>query len=982
MKTTKRAASLILALLLLLPMVFQLVACNGGGEGDDTSNETTTQEESPSGGDEQVSEGNDRYTITIQTIGGMPLSGVNVYGINGDGNILSNARATTDENGTVSYDLPKGQKYQVELSGVPEGYNLQERYDITAGNNTIILKSSVITDDTDLTGVTYTLGMIMRDFELTTSDGDTFKLSEVLKEKKAVMLNFWYTTCTFCVEEFPGMNVAYNEYKDDLEIIAINNYSSDSMADVIDFKANYYESGALDFPMAKDTIGIEDAFSVPGNPVSVMIDRYGMISLYHAGAISESQFRKMFSVFTADNYVQQVYESIEDLVPQEKPDKEMASSEEFANVLNVGDIQVTYTPELDTADKEYSWPFEIIDWNNEKVVAPSNANKDRSFATLHAKVTLKAGDAFVFDYWASTDYGADILYLLVNGRDIYQISGISEKWEECCPWVANEDGEYDVVFLYNKDSSGKAGEDKVFLRNFRTMPAGEVKVTSYIPRDAATNIKDDKSDYQTYVTVVFNEADGYYHVGTADGPILLAKLIYGSNFSDISVTEKLIDAGDTFMVDGENCYNKFYRYCSYASNSTLYMYCSVTEELRTYLEAYAEEFGVNVHENTWLRLCYYYDVYGLDENGQPAAQFADPIKGLSAHSAYTAVEGQWSEDNNINEVTYNGMTLIPRGYLFEFIPTKSGVYRFTTVNATMETEGWIFTGNDIEWITNGRFMYTDSHQTERFCRELLTEKVVLDENGNPVLDENGEQKVELVWDANNTSIVAYMEAGTPYYIDFAFYDTASVGSFNFNVVYLGEKFDYFISASAGPFSFELNDDGTQGDTIANAIDVIKGEDGYYYHKKADGSKGSMIYADFSMITSIFTSNTLADMIDTGAYNFTLSENDHKALAMWKEAGEDEDAFNAKWSEGSWDFYQMDDIIRGKYHGNGQDMTEVMRTYLDKMIVDVTEENYELQGCVPVDQQLMEILWALMDKYTFPGVENSWCKLCYYYEYLG
>ena len=30
----------------------------------------------------------------------------------------------------------------------------------------------------------------------------------------------------------------------------------------------------------------------------------------------------------------------------------------------------------------------------------------------------------------------------------------------------------------------------------------------------------------------------------------------------------------------------------------------------------------------------------------------------------------------------------------------------------------------------------------------------------------------------------------------------------------------------------------------------------------------------------------------------------------------------------------------------------------------------------------EILQALMDKFTFEGVENSWLKLCYYYDHLG
>ncbi len=968
--TTKRVASLLLALLMLLPLAFQMVSCGGGGEGTETESgsgsETTSDDTS----------GTDSYTIQLKTVGGMALTDVMVYVVNEEGNLIGSARSSTDENGMVTYALPKGQKYQAELTGVPDGYDVKDRYDLTVGVNTIILKSEVIAD-TDLSGVIYEPGMIMHDFELTTSDGEIFKLSEVLKEKKAVMLNFWYTTCSWCVEEFPGMNTVYNEYKDKIEIIAINNYSSDSAADVANFKANYYDF-PLDFPMAKDTAGIEDAFDVPGNPVSVIVDRYGMIALYYPGAINESQFRKIFSVFSADDYKQQIYTSLDDLVPKDKPDIEMAPSADFEAALNVGNIRVTYTPELEAADKEYSWPFEVTEKNGETCVAPTNSGKDGHFATLHAKVTLKAGEAFVFDYLASSEAGADILYVLVNGKDIYQISGEETEWKENCPWVAIEDGEYDVAFVYYKNNSGMSGDDKVYLKDFRVVPKDEVKAASYIPRNAATGLTEDKSDYTNYVSVVYSEVDGYYHVGTADGPILLAKLIFGSNFSDTSVTEKLIDLGDTFMVDGKNCFDQFYKYCTYANNSKIYMYCSVTKDLRTYLEAYVEQFGLNPHEDTWLRLCYYYDVYGLEEDGTPVAQFEDPIKGLSSHSAYTAVEGQWSADNDINKVEYNGLAMIPRGYLYEFIPEKSGVYRFTTTNTKLETIGWIFSGNDAEWIANGdRILYTDSDQGERFCRELLIEKTTTDENGNT--------KTELVLDTLNSSMVAYMEAGTPYYVDFAYYEPTASGSFNFSVVYLGEKYDYFISASAGPFSFELNDDGTQGDTIAVAIDVMKGSDGYYYHKKADGTQGSLIYADFYMTTSVFTSNTLKDMIEKGAYNFTLSELDHEAIAAWESAGKDEDKLREKWgaeADSLWAHYQMDDIIKGKYHGTGEDMTEIARTYLDKIIDDVTQDNAELQGCVPVDEQLMKLLWKLMDKYTFAGVENSWCKLCYYYDYLG
>ncbi len=960
MNKTKRLLSLVLAILMLLSVASVLSACKDP--------QTPPDEEQP--GDQPgeivnpgTNPGEAIYTISIKTAGGMAMDGIMVYIYNTDGYIV--AKNSTDENGNVSFTLPASPDYKAELSGVPEGYILKDKYDVGTNGTNIVLVSEVI-EDQDLSGVSYKLGMIMHDFEVTTSDGQTIKLSELLKTKKAVMLNFWYTTCTYCVEEFPDMNNAYLQYQDQIEIVALNNYGGDSQKDVADFKAGYY-GYELAFPMAKDTAGVEDAFNVPGNPVTVMIDRYGMISLYHVGAIpSEKYFTNMFAHYVSDDYRQGTYGDVSELIPAAKPDKEMPSSEELSEVLNKGDITVTYTPELGEVDAEYSWPFEITEKDGVKCIIPSNADLDSSFATLHAKVTLKAGQAFMFDYFSSTDSGYDVLYVLVNGEDIYQISGISSQWRECCPWVATEDGEYDVALVYYKDISDRAGDDVVYLKDFRVVDAKDVTVVSYIPREAATK---GANDTFTYPQIYLNPNDGYYHVGSENGPILLAKLIYGSTFSSTSVAENLYQDG-VFTVDGKDCFAALEKYCNYAANSKVYTFCSVTEELRTYLEAYVQKYGFNTDENTWLQLCSYYDAYGKNEDGTPIAQFEDPIKGLSTHSAYIATEGK------PNRVEYIGVNILPRGYLYKFVPEKSGVYRITSGGASQEVDGWIFIGDDKQWLEFGdRILYTSGDEGERFCPDLLIETEVKDEHGNVT--------TQLTRDHNNASMVAYMEAGQAYYIDFAYYDIYGAGSFTFEINYIAPTFDYFIVASHGPFEFELGTGDSMGNTIAGGIDVILGDDGYYYHKKADGTKGSLLYADFYLTTNIFTSQSLKDMANTHAFNFALSEYDHMGLSAWEKAGKDEDKLRQMWGDdfdAYWELYEMDDIIKGIYHGDGKDMTDIFKTYIDKML---DEEGYpERQGCVPVDEQLAEILQTLMDKYTFKGVEHSWTKLCYYYRYLG
>ena len=61
------------------------------------------------------------------------------------------------------------------------------------------------------------------------------------------------------------------------------------------------------------------------------------------------------------------------------------------------------------------------------------------------------------------------------------------------------------------------------------------------------------------------------------------------------------------------------------------------------------------------------------------------------------------------------------------------------------------------------------------------------------------------------------------------------------------------------------------------------------------------------------------------------------------------------------------------------MTEEITEYYNGII---TEGELEVRGCVAVNEELAELLQMLMDKYTFKDVENSWVKLCYYYDILG
>lgn len=161
----------------------------------------------------------------------------------------------------------------------------------------------------ELDGVTFKRGDVFADMSVTTPEGKTYKISEILKEKKAVVLNFWYINCGPCQMEFPYMQDAYENYKEDIEILAVNPY--DGTDETV---AEFQKKFELTFPMAAIDEEWAQHMGLTAYPTTVVIDRYGIVSFVHTGMITEvEEFNKLFGFFTADDYEQTVIRNISDI---------------------------------------------------------------------------------------------------------------------------------------------------------------------------------------------------------------------------------------------------------------------------------------------------------------------------------------------------------------------------------------------------------------------------------------------------------------------------------------------------------------------------------------------------------------------------------------------------------------------------------------------------------------------------------------------
>ena len=859
MKKITKILALVLVMIMCLS-AFAFVGCGNNnppvntdsssdtGTNTDTGNSTDTSTDS---GSTNKPDGTENYEIYVESLGGLKLADVTFAIYEGDN---MKDFGTTDKNGKLTLSLKPGD-YTAKVRNAPDGYSYDENgYKLSVTGTKIVMTSSLIKEG-GFPMERLELGDVMHDFEVTDTNGNKVSLSGLFNgpdgiegtedDKKAVLINFFFTTCGPCQNEIPYMISSYEKYKDDVAVLAISPYPDDDESKVRVFASTM----GLTFPAAKVPVtwalAIANASGTTSYPTNVMIDRYGVVTIIEIGGItSETPFNLMFDYFSKDNYEQILVESLDQITPVEVPDIDMPSSNEIGAAINSGNIIISYYPE----DDEMAWPFIVKeDKEGNKYIATSNGGKMNSYCQINATVYLEAGQALAFNYFANTEKnfdGEDIVYVFVDGKDIFTISGVSENWETCYAFVAEDEGEYEVSILYLKNDvmDKDPKDDGFFIDDMRIVDASTIDTETYISRYAATKPNADGFGYQKYATVVLGD-DGFYHVGTKTGPLLFAELINVTQFAkNNSITLMVYNNQLTNFTEAER--NLLIDYCSYASNSKFYGLCPVTEDLKKLLIKVTEAMGVGSGENEWLEICEYYSAYGTDK------QMENPIQGLSVICPFEAVLNT-EEKPASNYVEYVNV-IMPKGYLYEFVPKVSGVYRVTT-NSAQEVLGWIF-------LDEKETLYVDSALGERLAY-LYTNN-----------------------DMNNCTMVAYLEAGKSYYIDIAFYETTAVGSFTFNLDYVAEEFDLFIEASPGPFTFEegenFNPDTLEGigKTIAGGVDVILGDDGYYYVKNPDGTKGSLLYADFLFITNVFPTKNLVQIINAGGFDLSKTDSDQLVLA--------------------------------------------------------------------------------------------------------
>lgn len=155
----------------------------------------------------------------------------------------------------------------------------------TTGLNSITGAASAITSPTSGTNV----GDIAPDFQTVSETGEAIHLSDF--RGQIVLLNFWGTWCGPCRVEMPEFEAAYTDNKaSGFTILAVNN------TDTAEAVASFSKDLGLTFPLAMDEgEAIAKAYGVFSFPSTYIIDKTGVITARHFGALTADQIQELIT---------------------------------------------------------------------------------------------------------------------------------------------------------------------------------------------------------------------------------------------------------------------------------------------------------------------------------------------------------------------------------------------------------------------------------------------------------------------------------------------------------------------------------------------------------------------------------------------------------------------------------------------------------------------------------------------------------------
>ena len=297
----------------------------------------------------------------------------------------------------------------------------------------------------------------MEDFTVQTLDG-SFHLSEVLQEKKMVLINFFATWCGPCKMEFPYMEEAYKQYADSVAVLALSVEPNDTM----DALRTYAEDLSLTFSVGSDSaVGLSSQFDTSGIPVTIVVDRFGQIVLEEVGAkTSTDDFLHLFDYMTSDYYTQSAPLSG---FPSGRADVESDTPEKLAEALGEG---CTFR----NPENPFVWPMKAVQDGDRLVLQSAAPLESGARSSLTVQVSAHEGDVLAFDYRTDSTDGVNLLTVNTAEHAPVCVFGGRSDWTDHA--ISLHEGENTLTFSFTVALPFSQTET-AFLDSFRLLSGEE-----------------------------------------------------------------------------------------------------------------------------------------------------------------------------------------------------------------------------------------------------------------------------------------------------------------------------------------------------------------------------------------------------------------------------------------------------------------------------------------------------------------------------
>lgn len=277
------------------------------------------------------------------------------------------------------------------------------------------------------------LGKPFLDFTVTTLEGDTFTLSEALKDHEAVYINLFATWCPPCRREFPDLEGIYARYADSVATIAISVEPQDTPDKLRQFR----EELGLTLPMAPmgdvDLAAYVEELAAYSIPDSIVIDRFGNLVFFQMGMLPDAEhFERIYRMTLGEGYTEsRVWTDF----PAPEVNVPYPDDGELSDALNAEGSDLRFA----SVREEGVFPFEVLREDGRAAAYASNTGITGTTARFEAAFTAREEGALAWDTLYLGDAGLCALKVLLDGETVKTVMGGAPDWLEwAVPVTAGE----------------------------------------------------------------------------------------------------------------------------------------------------------------------------------------------------------------------------------------------------------------------------------------------------------------------------------------------------------------------------------------------------------------------------------------------------------------------------------------------------------------------------------------------------------------